>query len=506
MAGYCSCGLLLGSYMMRYVNASDMEIGYIFMIQPLTIFARPLICARADRYQSHKSLLTGFLFGTSISYIPFIVIPFLDKNHLFVNILTERTCFWILAASHLVGSFCFCGIRSLGDALAVNYAKRIGSDFTCYRKFGALSFGICGYFLGLINQGWILPDYVASMIMYVFSMFLLAVLVYLWPMEFFVMVDESTKEESNQLAQLPSGNEIRAHMRRKLKSFLSICNTNTAIETQTNGQIMTSKPEQPRKYLTTKQQVAIFMLLFKRDFRVPLFLLFVFYGGLVGYAPQNFVFTYMDQVCREHNICEPASLAGLMMICYCLAETTCYLIINALRSRLNHVVVLEITMVSLAIHYYFYAYILRNVSPYFFLVESLHGLEYSASLSTSMELGYRFANEVELLLPELIQRGIIGKHDDHHLVKVSLMATINGCFTLVYDGVGTVIGAFMYGMITDKFSFTTTWRVVGSLATSGFFVVLVIVLIGKCFNIRPQIHKMAAQRMSRSTDVPQLNA
>lgn len=534
MAGYSACGLLLGAYMIRYAEATELELGFVFMIQPLSMFFRPLVCARADRHQTHKQMLAWCCLGKSLAYVPFVVIPVMlaAAPHLRDTYLTAQVCFWVCSVSHLVGSMFFCGVRSLGDALACNYAKRINSDFTCYRKYGAISFGSMGFFLGHFNQGSALPDYVASHVTLVGSMALLAALIYLWPDEAFRMISDHTGSGAagEKLGELPNARQTIQHMTTKLGSLLCCAGrccaksaqyepkqpctpqsrTNMSIASSNNNAIQDklSRPHvklsrdlvpidlsaqddvgQQKQPLTVQQQVRIFMLLMQRDFRIPLFFLFLVYGGMTGYAPQNYVFTYIDQVCHSKGICDGAKLSGLVMICFCAAETTCYLILNWLRVRINmnFVVLLEATLLSLAIHYYFYGFVLDHVSPYFFLVEMMHGLEYSASLSTSVELGYRFANEVEILIPELLERKIIGPEHDRELVRLSLMATMSACFTLAYDGAGTITGAFIYGIVTDRYGFQTTWILIGTLASVGFFAIMIIVLIGKCFRIRPQI-------------------
>ena len=111
-----------------------------------------------------------------------------------------------------------------------------------------------------------------------------------------------------------------------------------------------------------------------------MYLLLLFYGGLVGYAPPNFVFTYMGVVCQEQG-CDSAFLSGLTMISYCVAETTSYMLIKALKNRVNHALRLNVTLASLAVHYCFFGFFLPHLSPYFFLVESL---SFSTSAAASL--------------------------------------------------------------------------------------------------------------------------
>lgn len=517
MAGFSACDVLMGVYMIRYAGASELDLGLIFMILPLAVITRPYLCTIADRYQTHKKLLAISLLVNAIMYVPFVILPFIQQENQLITIFTPRVCFWLLAVCHLIGSVSFCGTRSLGDALAVNYAKRIGSDFTSYRKYGAISYGICGFFLGKINKGWILPDFTPTFIVHVTCLSILSLLVHLWPNEFFVIKSghHDAVDEDEPPGQIPNGKQVLVEMGKKLKRTILCCEsdpmetqkpsktvdtitinnksktTNTGNELVNPSGQVAIKSNEIKKPLTTRQQLGIFLLLMRRDFRIPLFLLLLAFGGIVGYAPRGFVFTYMDIFCHENKTCDGSSLAGLVMITYCVVETICYLGINAFRSRLNNTVLLQASLVSLAVHYFCYGFFLVNgASPYFFLIESMHGIEYAFSLATSVDLAHYFATEVVLIMPELMQRGIIDERNDQKLVKVSLMATMNSCFTLAYDGGGSLIGAFLCGLLVENLSFTLTFILIGALSTVGFFSVLFAILIGKCLHLRPQVVKL----------------
>ena len=466
MAGCPASGNLLGSYMMLYAGAHELDLGFVFMIQPLTVFLRPLICAYADRTRRHKQLVVLSGLATGLAYSPFVIVPFLIRSNL-VQAGTG-TVFWLLALSHLLGSIALCGNLSLGTAMAVNYAKRVGADYACYRKYGSISFGLSAYLMGFINQDWLLPDFVPSLLVLIGCSLGLSLLVHLKPDEYFIITSES---QQNRRAEAPCKSEQVAK-----PDELQVSKEDGERSREEQGSISVS------------QQVGILKLLFKRDFRIASYLLILFYGGLVGYAGPNFVFTYLNETCHRKATCDAASLAGLVMVSYCLVETCCYLLIDRFRGKLNYLLMVEITFVSLAAHYFFYGYALDHLSPYFFLAESLHGVEYAISLSTSVELGYLFANEVELLIPELIRRDIIRPEDDQELIKVSLMATMSGLMTLVYDGLGSILGSLVYGLTTGHYSFVTTWRVIGTLASCGLVVILVGYLVGKCLGLRPQIH------------------
>lgn len=580
MFGYCSNGLLLGRYMLLYGNATELDLGFVFMIHPLAMFARPLICAHADRFQSHKKTLFISLLINSLAYTPFIAIPYILRYNILTDYTTPRAFFWILLASHAIGSVAFCGVRSLGDALAVNYAKKVGQSFGDYRKYGALGYGIAGFLLGNINQNWYLPDYVPAVVTNVISLFANSLIIYNAPDDYFRMVSESACREyaddldkigrnstgnfanipnittsndiitSNQKSnfesqyhQLESSkssckakqlkptsidcnklddddhDEISPRLKKSISGYLIspgdlglpiecsltrdsieciategsenkkkvLIDDNGTIRQLEQGEIIMQNNAISCKRISAKQQFQIFLVLMEYDLRIPLFFLLLFLGGLLGYAPPNFVFTYMDKVCSESDQCNSAFLSGLTMLIYCCVETLCYIGIRKFCTNMGHALRLQITLVSLAFHFFFYAFALRHLSPYFFLIETLHGLEYSISLTSSVELGYKFANEVGLLIPELLRRGIITNQDDREMVRLSLTATMNSCFTLIYEGAGTMAGVLIYGLILDLYSFETVWLVIGISSTCGLILVSLVILGGRCLKIEPKI-------------------
>lgn len=498
MFGYCSNGLLLGRYMILYANASDFELGLIFMIHPMAMFARPLICARADRHQNHKQLLCLSILINSLAYIPFIAIPYIQNYHMYEQIFTRNVNLWILCVAHALGSVAFCGVRSLGDALAVNYAKRVGDCFGTYRKYGALGYGSAGFLIGLVNQNnGYLPDYVPAVITNVVSLFVLCIILYNSSDHYFLMVSDSSTRSP-----------LSSHLNSRVAAAtLQVNSLETESRNSTaRGPISKlgylAKEDQSKKFqdpkeqqqieiikrrITTKQQLQIFFLLMKYDIRIPLFFLLLFVGGLLGYAPPNYVYTYMDKICSENEACDSAFLSGSTMLCYCAVETLCYMMIRRYFNNLGHALRLQITLISLAVHFFFYAFAIRHLSPYFFMMEILHGLEYSISLTSSVELGYKFANEVGLLMPELLHRNIIGPRDDPEMVRLSLTATMNSCFTLLYEGAGTMAGVLLYGFILDRYSFETVWLVIGVMSVICFLVISLVIWIGKLLHIEPKI-------------------
>lgn len=493
-AGYGAVSNLSGQYIKHYTNANHFEIGLYFMIPPLMVFARPIICAQADRYQSHQRIYTWCLFGTGISYLPYVVIPFLIQYEGFEEILTEQVRFWIFTFFHLIGSCYFDGVRGLADAVAMNYSKRVDIEYVSLRKWAPVGFGVFGFLFGHINKDWFLPDFVPSMVLFCCCMFTLGSLVHLWPEEHFKIVTEKTR---NTIGELPTGRETFNYIRSRVCRELTC---SSAKETELEAYYSRTGPRQEPKqldYLSVSQQLSIFKLIIKRDFRIPLTLFLLLVGGWICRSAQNFVFIYMEKTCKEKHTCNGSSLAGAMIGGFSILEFLTYVIMNFFSGRrLNVILLIETAILGIAAHYYFYAFIIDRTSPYYFLVESLHGFEFALFISTCLNWGFMFANQVEYLIPELLRNGVInGKENNLELVKVSLIATMMSCMTLFYDGIGSTIGAVLYGWIIEHYSFKMAWILNGSLASLAFLTVLISILLGRCLHLRPTILKLRDQTL-----------
>ena len=503
-AGWFAVSVLLGSYVANHAEAREFDLAIFLTITPMSMFLRPLISAYADRRQAHKRLLVASLVATSLAYLPFILWPYLKQTSYFSRQTSHSDDsqplvapsaspinwpFWCLCLAHLIGSIAQCGARALSDASAVNLAKRVGADFTSYRVYGSYSYGLMGYLIGFVNEGnQLVPDFVPGILLFCTGCAASALLVWLWPDEYFRM-----QTSGDEARPLPQGDELWRLIKAKLL-FRQLSSGDTEAQQKENSP-QQQQANGARRSLSTGQQLEIFKLLVKRDFRIILFLLLVLYTGFTAYAALNYVFIYVDEVCRSRGSCSGAEISALMMIGFCILEAIAYKCIDRLSRRLSTTIVFQIIFVSISLHFYFYAFVLDRVSPYWFLVESLHGLEYACSLWLCVNLGYQFAREVDLIIPELIERGTIEKEDkqQHALVRVSLMATITSLFTLVYDGASCSLGALAFGQIAGRYSFQVLWMVIGTLAVVGIAILLVAQLLTYCLQIEPQIVKLQAR-------------
>lgn len=548
VAGYAASAFLLGNYMILYAGATQLELGLMFTIQPAVILVRPFVCSLADRYQAHRTIylycsLLSFLF-----HVPFILLPFvaaaswpashanatLDDDDQLLGpprvvisleqqanqsspaqlvgqsaaprselmaelalVFTERVRFWVLVVSHFAGCVFFCCMRTLGDVLTVNHCRRMRTNYTKYRKLSPISFGMCSLVLGYINcnqQLLGLPDYVPGFILYSACHMTLFVLFYLWPEEYFEMVSEAQVEglEGPPLRPLPmSWAEIGRHMRRKLRNLFVCCRP--ASDPLDDRQLA---PATTTNRLGTMQQVRIIGVLLQEDFRIPLYMLVLVGCGVMGHSVQNFVYVYLAEVCREQN-CSSSTISGYIMLGICVTETFAYSLSSRYfqfqsKGQTNKLIKVELALAVLALHYLALAFLVHQ-SAYYFLAEALHGFEFGLMIATGIELGDYFANEVALIIPQLRAKNIIGKGDDLNLVRVSLVATMLGCFLLVYDGLGGFIGCLLFGFIVDEFGFLAAFKLNALLSFLFLAALLLCSFATRHAPLKPRILRPAQQ-------------
>ena len=525
-AGYGAVSNLSGNYMELYTGANDFQLGLYFMIPHFLHIARPFIGAQADRNQSHKRIYTWCALIASLSYIPYIMLPFLLQSPAIARVFTNKYRFWFLIVFHITGSIALNGCRTLADALAKNYAIRTNIEYVSMRKFAPVGLGLCSFLFGFLNEEWLMPDYVPAMVLFSACMLTLALVIHYWPDEYFAM----TLGLPDEQAELPSTREILGRAAHKLaqpfkkqtsymkqlKSLTSFrgkldnLDTNSVgsfgAKSQTNkiGQhlSLSAKPsnstQAEHQSLSLSQQLGILGLVLRRDFRISLAFLILLVGGWICRSAQNFVFVQLEDICETRKTCHPGKLSGYVLAGTSVLEFLTYITLNACRKfKLNRVLLLQLALMSLCIHYYFYGYLVEHLSTNWFLVESLHGFEFAIFITTSLSWGYSFANEVEYIIPELIETNVISASDDLKLVKVSLIATMMSCMTLLFEGFGSTLGSFTYGAVIQRYSFSTAWKINGSIALAEVLVIFAGLLLSRCIKIRPKMSKLKTESLRR---------
>lgn len=232
-SGACAIVVLIGVFMQTYTDASHWELGLLFMSMPfLTMIAKPIICSKADREMAHRSYLLTSVLVVALSYSPFVIIPLLGPA---VYGAHPRICWYVLVVLKMIGDIAFVCAITLGDALAINYARRVGDEFGEYRVWGTVSWMSFGVLIGAINELPFLPRFVPAFLILIFSCLLNAFVIWLWPAEYFRMVQISDEEllrieADPKRGQLMPRKLLFAHMKSKFCSIFSgICfkSTNT---------------------------------------------------------------------------------------------------------------------------------------------------------------------------------------------------------------------------------------------------------------------------------------
>lgn len=176
--------VLLALYLQTYSETNMTEIGTLLMVLPfITIIVKPLFCAMADRHQAHKYYLAGTYLVQIIGYGSLAVPAF------FPTFYKEqgRLVWYMFIVMVVIGYSAMGVIFSLGDALAVNAARRRNVPWGAYRAWATFSWGASGFIVGQINELWFLPKYTPALFLLVLASTVEIILLLLWPNKDFDM-------------------------------------------------------------------------------------------------------------------------------------------------------------------------------------------------------------------------------------------------------------------------------------------------------------------------------
>lgn len=202
-AGLSAILILLTLFLQLYSDASLTEIGTLLMVLPfLSIIAKPLFCALADRQRAHKYYLMGSLFFMGTGYGSLAIAPFFPHF-----IADHGRLVWYLDVLGVVVGFSAFGVAwSLGDALAVNAARINNVPWGSYRAWATASWGVFGLIVGQINETPLLPKYVPGFLVLASSCIIEIVLLALWPNSAFDMsgeLDRAANKEELDVSSAP---------------------------------------------------------------------------------------------------------------------------------------------------------------------------------------------------------------------------------------------------------------------------------------------------------------
>lgn len=485
-SGLCAIGVLMGVFVKAYTDASTLEIGGLFMMMHLVqIFTKPIICSMADRDQAHREYLMVGLFIVALGYSPFVIIPYLGPG---IYKAHPRFCWYFLAIVKIIGDIGLGGAVSLGDTLAINYAKRTSADYNKYRIYGTVSWMFFGLVIGQFNEIWFLPKYTAAFMLLIASSLLNMSIYWLWPDEYFRIVesDGPTKVEQ-QSKSLMSRDVVLAHIRGKIASLFCLApksEANLSTEMSCATPDRQHKPDRPaRTQISKKTQLRILALLFKRDLRIILYLCFFILCGMAC-ARLNFFFMSMGERCEREGSCQFSQMAGYLQVAMASMETFLLGYLKQINAAIGQVNTCTLLALTVAAKNLFYGTLWMHISPYYsLLVEPLQGIMIAFTMSTTIEMAHRFGSEVQYIIPELIERQIISKDDDLNVVKRSVRATMQAIVSSCLDGLGRGLGALFYGIIVDHYSYEDLWFGIGVVA-------IIVALICVAINIFDHIFQL----------------
>lgn len=183
-AGLSAVLILITLFLQTYSDASLSEIGALLMALPfLSIIAKPLFCALADRQQAHKAYLMGSLLFMALGYGSLTVAPFFPE---FIE--QHGRLVWYLDVVGVAIGFTAFGVAfSIGDALSVFAANKKGIPWGSYRVWATVSWGVFGCLIGTFNETPLLPKYVPAFFVLVGALLLEVLLLAVWPNHVFDM-------------------------------------------------------------------------------------------------------------------------------------------------------------------------------------------------------------------------------------------------------------------------------------------------------------------------------
>jgi MFS family permease len=524
-AGTNALGILLGVYIGAYTDATPSEIGLLYMLMPFVgMTFRPIICSYADRKRAHRKYIMICLLVSALSYFPFVLIPFLGPE---VHEQNPRFCWYFLVSFKVLGDIAFGGVVSIGDSLAINYAKRIGTEFSVYRVWGTVSWMFFGLVVGQLNEIWFLPKYVAGFMILVAASLVNMFVVYLWPSEYFVMVTPGAMQRENEERQqqcpvdgkssssmtrsLMPKEVVWAHAKSQLRRLVtcSCCSARKDVgndlyesyleqikQARTRQQVAADPSADKETAIDKRTQLRTLALLLRRDPRiVPYLFLFVATGAAI--VPISFFFMSLSDICHTDNRCNFSQLGGYLQVTMAIAETFLIIYIKRIIAAIGRLNTLSVAFGLTAIKYIFYGTLWPGVDPHYALLTELsHGVIWGIFLTLSVEVAHLFATEVEHIIPELMERGVIQADDEtsREKLKLSLSATMQALIASASDGLGRGVGALVYGLIIDRFSFHTLWLIIGAGTLIVFLVLQLTNLADHCLKLELGLDVAAAKK------------
>lgn len=521
-SGFSSVWVLLGVFIKNYSDASQAEIGLLYMVFPfVSLFVKPYFCYLADRYVAHRSFLIISIGIVTVSYAPFCIIPFFPA----FNQAHQRLSWWIMAAGCTLGSAALGLVWSIGDTLANNAAAKNNSSFSHMRLSGTISWGVYGYIIGQINDTPYLPKYVPSFLILVVSNLIEMVLMLCWNKEAFVLGDSESPEDCrNQLNRRPENDQLSGLSTPIAVSHAGSLRINKQASIALRGilsnddligklnSLSETKRDQPERSIkspslvqktfvnpsdteanqdakqgeqqTANLQVVLFKMIMKNDGRLIKYLILYIIFGLIA-APVNFLFMSFEDVCMKENY-NFSNLAGAVIISQAVLETVGFFVMPYTKNILNRISIVSICLVifiARSVYYAFFYYDSGNSLYWALVAEWSHGFGFAMYTSLMCDLALMFANQSSFFIPQLRQLGILSDPNvvgpaksfaEEQSIKIALRATMQAAFGGALDGLGSGLGNLGSGIIYDSLGYVRLWQVTAAVCVATFIIHLAV--------------------------------
>ena len=200
----------------------------------------------------------------------------------------------------------------------------------------------------------------------------------------------------------------------------------------------------------------------------------------------------LSEICHSQGTCNFSKLGGYLQITMALIETLLFVHISTITRLIGRVNTLSAAFCLSFLKYLFYATIWPQVNPYWSLVSELaSGTVYATFLTIKVEMAHEFASEVEHLIPELMKRGEIATDDEESCerLKLSLAATMQSLTAGADTGLGQGLGALVFGVIIDAYSYQALWTVIAVIAAAAMACLQAAALFERCCHLKIRLKR-----------------
>ena len=399
------------NYAAYYSDATATQHGILYTILPFfALLAKPIVCSFADRNAAHFSCLLFFIFMTVLGFGSLAIYPFIPEfteNH--------KNVVWILyCVAAFIGNTSMCVVNSIGDSLAINSCHRKDASYGHYRLWGPIGFGIFGAIWGAANEIPSMPKYTPGILTMIAILVLNSLLLLFWPdrEEFKVL-----SLDAQPVAQASDINSINSN-----PNYGSTIHNQqiAAPEGEIQDQVARDETTQVTMEAKKIKRLKLLWQLSQRDMSIFLFIfMFTFCGTLTGIHWQ-FFFKYLQQI-AENSGASFSTVATFALPFQALGgELVFFMLSGAILNKLGSSITLMVCLLSFALRYLLYAYLIPHVNVYWILlVELLQGPAFG--------LMYCVLTHQANLYSEKIDKMLAGSSTSNDItLKNSLHATLQG--------------------------------------------------------------------------------